>query len=466
MSQAAALYARISSDPEGLRLGVDRQRADCRALAERLGWTIADEYVDNDVSAFARKARPEYRRMCGDIRGRRIDAVLVYNQDRLHRQPRELEAFLDLCQAVSLTALASVEGDINLASSDGRMVARMLAAMASKSSEDTSRRIKRKNLELAQAGRPGGGGSRPFGYQADRVTIRPDEAEVVREAAARVIAGASLRATVADLNARGIPTVSGRPWTIQVLHRMLTAARLSGQREYHGEIVARGTWEPILTPDQTARLRSILNDPERKVRRTPRSYLLSGGLLRCGRCQSVLIARPTADHTRRYVCPGGSGQPGCGGLAITAEPVESFITEAVTLRRDSPMLAATLAGKARDDAAVADLQRFVAEDQAQLNQLAGIWGQRIISTGEYLAARKEIQTRIDVARRKLAKVTQTEALDRYVRAPSVLRDSWPDLPVTRRHAIIAAVLDHVSVSPAVPGRAAFDPARLAPVWRL
>lgn len=464
--RAAALYARISSDPEGNRLGVDRQRADCRDLAARLGWTIADEYVDDDRSAYNGKHRPEYQRMRADIKARAIDGVLVYNLDRLHRQPRELEAFLDLCDEVKLTALSSVEGDINLASSDGRFQARILGAMASKSSEDTSRRIRRKNLELAEAGQPGGGGSRPYGYRADRVTIDPEEAAVIRAAAAHVIAGGSLRATATDLNDRGIRTVSGRPWTIQVLGRMLGSARLSGQREYHGEIVAKGTWEPILRPDQTTRLRLALAGPDRSTRRTVRRYLLAGGLLRCGLCGEVLRARPQADGARRYVCIKGPGQPGCGRLAIKAEPVEAFITDAVSVRLDSPMLAATLAGKVRDDEALSKVQTFLAEDQAQLIELAEVYAHRTITLAEYLAARKPIQQRIDAAKRQLAKVTHTEALDRYVSSASVLRDGWADLPISRQHAIIAAVLDHAVVSPAVPGRAAFDPARLAPLWRL
>ena len=130
MVRAAAIYARISSDPEGDRLGVTRQTDDCQALAARKGWPVAEVYIDDDRSAYSGKPRPEYRRMLDDIRGKAVDAVLVYNLDRLHRQPRELEAFFDLADAAGLVEMASVEGDINLASHDGRFQARIMGAMA------------------------------------------------------------------------------------------------------------------------------------------------------------------------------------------------------------------------------------------------------------------------------------------------------------------------------------------------
>ena len=66
MVKAAAVYARISSDPEGDRLGVTRQTQDCRTAAERRGWPIADEYIDDDRSAYSGKPRPEYRRLLAD----------------------------------------------------------------------------------------------------------------------------------------------------------------------------------------------------------------------------------------------------------------------------------------------------------------------------------------------------------------------------------------------------------------
>ncbi|VXC31982.1 hypothetical protein ARTHRO9AX_270001 [Arthrobacter sp. 9AX] len=56
--RSAAIYARISSDQSGEALGVTRQLEDCRKLAADHGWTIGDEYVDNDISAYKGKPRP------------------------------------------------------------------------------------------------------------------------------------------------------------------------------------------------------------------------------------------------------------------------------------------------------------------------------------------------------------------------------------------------------------------------
>ena len=84
--RAAAVYARISSDQEGTALGVKRQLADCRKLAGELGWPVAEEYVDNDLSAFSGKRRPGYERMLADVAEGSRDAVIVYHLDRLTRR--------------------------------------------------------------------------------------------------------------------------------------------------------------------------------------------------------------------------------------------------------------------------------------------------------------------------------------------------------------------------------------------
>jgi DNA invertase Pin-like site-specific DNA recombinase len=207
----AALYARISRDVTGEGLGVERQLADCRQLAAERGWVIAEEYVDNDISAYSGKHRPAYKRMLEDIAAGQRDAVIVYNIDRLTRRPIELEQFTQACEAAGVRKLIAATGDIDLGNDDGMLMARMLAAFAAKESGRKSARLKRKALELAEAGKPNGG-NRPFGYSAGQMEVVESEAAVIRELAQRYLAGESLGSLTEWARSQGVPTVNGAQW--------------------------------------------------------------------------------------------------------------------------------------------------------------------------------------------------------------------------------------------------------------
>jgi DNA invertase Pin-like site-specific DNA recombinase len=461
MVRAAGIYLRISDDRLGEGAGVARQLVDCRALAERKGWPIVDVYEDNDVSAYRGKPRPEYRRMLADLSAGLLDAVVVWDLDRLFRQPRELEAFLDVCDAAGVTNLATVTGDVDLGTHDGRFTARILGAVARKESDDKSRRVRRKAEELARDGKVGGGGTRPFGFEDDRRTVRDDEAELIREGARRVLAGESLRSVCVDWSRRGIRTPKGNDWTIGTFARMLRSPRVSGQRELRGEIVGPAEWPAIIRPEDTARLRAG-SGVRRSPARSPRRYLLAG-LLRCSHCGAPLVSRPRTDGTRRYVCAKGPGFAGCGGLAIMAEPLEALVIEAVLLRLDSPQLAAALHDVPDDEAEA--LHAELSASTAQLEELARMYGARDVTHVEWLAARKPIEARIHDAKVRLSRMTGTTALDGYIGHVAQLRAHWSTLPLGRQHAIVAAVIDRIEIGPAVRGRQAFDPTRVTPIWR-
>lgn len=394
-----------------------------------------------------------------------IDGLIVYDLDRLHRQPRELEAFIDLCARCEVTNVASVGGDIDLTSADGRFQARILGAVAVKESEDKSRRIRRTHEELAQAGKVSGGGSRAYGYEADKLTVRESEAMVLRECAARFLAGEALRSICGDLSDRGIRTSTGAEWKPQTLGRTLKRPRLAGLREHNGEIVAEAEWPAILTPPESARIRSILDDPDRRTNKVARRYLLAR-LLRCGLCGETLVSRPKQGGVRAYQCARGPGFSGCGRLSVKADPLEAFVVEAVLYRLDSPELAAALSAEPGDP----DAERWQAEmdqSRAELDQLAAMYGRREISLSEWQAARAPVERRISEAKKELGRLTRASAIAGHVGHAAELRDRWQNLPLTRQHAIVAAVLDHLAVAPApVRGSNRFDPSRLAPVWKV
>lgn len=474
--RAAAIYTRISDDREGEALGVKRQEEDCRAVAKRRGWPVAAVYIDNDRSAYSGKRRPEYERLMADIRSGVVDALVVWDLDRLHRSPRELEDFFAVCDSArpALTELASVSGEVDLSTHAGRLHARMMGSVARYESDHKSARLRRKHEQLAQMGKLAGGGwARPFGYEKDRRTIRASEAKLIRDGARRILAGESLNSVARTWNAHGSTTTAGRPWHTAAMKRVLVSGRIAGHREHHGEIVkgpdgksVRAEWPGIIPAAQSERLRIILRDPARRTNLRMRAYLLTGGILRCGLCGTKLYARPKAGGKPAYTCISGVGFAGCGRINRLAEPVEQLVSETVIYRLDSPALAKAVAAEEKQLRGRDQVIESAGEIEAQQAELAREWGAGRLARVEWLAARDALQRRLDALHAQLRVEQRSTAVKGLVGRSGVLAKRWPSLSVEQRRAIVAAVLDQVRVLPARKGLNRFDPTRFELVWRV
>jgi site-specific DNA recombinase len=465
MPISAAVYARISSDQDGTALGITRQLEDCRRRALELGWTIAEEYVDNNVSAYSDKRRPEYTRLLADIGDGLRDGVILYAPDRLSRKPPEIEHFLEVLAAAKIRHLQFVTtGDIDITNGDGLMVLRLLSAVAANESATKSRRVRRKMDQRAELGLPHGGYRRPFGYEDDKLTLRRDEAEVIRGIADRFLAGESMRSLATWLDAQGVRTVGGGPWRSHTLRALLMSGRIAGLREHRGEIVGAAAWRAIISPSKRERIVRRLARPATGQRRTPRKYLLSG-LGRCGRCGGTLYSSPRK-FSRRYVCLSGPDHGGCGRITVAALPLESLIVEMVLFRLDTPELAAAMSGRGAENADAAALSESLSEDRTQLAELGRMWGAKEIDGQVWQSARRPIEDRIRITERRLASATHTDALVGLSGQGSSLRERWEGLDLSRQAAIVRAVLDHVVIAPGQRGAQALDQARVQPIWRV
>lgn len=459
---AVGIYCRISDDRTGEGLGVARQEADCRALAERRGWTVHDVYVDNDVSAYARKLRTDYQRLLDDLKAGVIKGVVVWHLDRLTRRPLELEEFFIVCEAAGVTCLASVTGDVDLGTFDGQFMARILGAVARKESDDKSRRTKRKHLELAQTGQPCGG-TRPFGYDKGGLVVREAEAQLIREAAERIIAGGTLRGITMQWNADGVPSSRGGRWTQTAIRRILTSWRIAGVRALGDEPMSAAAWPPILDPATHQQLRDILLAPGRsRGGFGPRRHLLTG-LLTCGRCGTRLIARPYRDRRTSYLCPTDPGKGGCGGIRIVSEPLEELLVAAVCRVLDQPRLEEVRAGRAASgpDPVAGEISAC----EAKLRQLAEQWAADQLSKEEWLAARAAVEARLTAARTAMARRKRTGVLDAHRGQGASILERWADLPLDRQRGIVEAVVEKITIGPAVKGLGRFDPERVTVSWR-
>ena len=462
--RATAIYARISLDAEGEAKGVKRQVDDCTAKAKELGWPIADTYVDNDVSAYSGKIRPAYERMLTDMQDGTIDAVLVYNSDRLNRSPEEFERFRRIALASGITNVRFVASDLQLDTDDGLLIGRIYAAVNANESDKKSRRQKRKNDEKAAAGLPHGGSTRPYGFERDGITHVSSEVAVIRAMAERTLAGESSWSIARWLDAEGIRTVKGGAWRTNVVTNLILSPRVAGLKEHRGVIVGPAAWEPILSVDTRNRLLALKDARSTSGRRTPRRYLLSG-MLRCSKCGGTLFSASRQD-VRRYVCVSGPDHGGCGGITITAPPVEQLIADAVLYRLDTPELADALAGKSRGSVDTDTLSDTLSADREQLDDLAARYGRKEFSMREWQAARKPIDERLAATERALRRAMNTTSLAAYVGHGQALTKQWSTLTIRQQAPIVASLLAHAVIHPGTPGARSVDPARVSPVWRL
>lgn len=454
------IYARLSQDRDGTQTATARQVEDCRSLAAARGWEVTTTYEDVDLSAYNGVQRPAYDRLVADLRAGTVQGVIVWKLDRLLRRPRDLEAFLDLLQA-SGAVLASVNDTIDTSNATGQFVVRTFVNLANLESDTIALREHRKHREIAAAGRPTKGGTRPFGLTREWDALVPQEAQHVRDAVRRILAGESVRGIASDWAGRGIVTPTGGRWQPTPLRRLLVSPRIAGARELDGELIVSGAIPAIIDLATFRRLRAILTDPARRTSGVnARRYLLTG-FLRCGQCGKRLAARPRADHVRRYICLTQPMGTGCGRMFVISEPLEDLVREMVIAAVDGPELAEAL--KRREEALGDDFVTELRDTEAALAELSiDYYSARRITRGEYLAARAPLEQRAEAARRRIAADSGTTVLRDVA---GTLRAAWDAHGLDWRRAVIGAVIDTITIGPGRRGYNRFDPDRVDVTWR-
>ena len=375
---------------------------------------------------------------------------MVFDVDRLTRRPVELEHVIDLAEKHDV-ALASVGGQIDLATPQGRLTARIKASVGRHESEQSSRRIRRKFLERAENGQPHGLVAYGWTRVGGRDVIKADEAEVIRHSINRLLSGESLRSVAADLNARGAAPPRSGSWDPTKLRQVLLRERNAGLRRHQGKVIGAGDWEAVISPATLDRLRAFLQDPNRRTNRGPMRRHLLSGIAECGICATGL--RVLVAHGRRpsaYVCPN------CFKIRRTQEAVDDLVTKAIIRRLERP------------DAITALLPT---DDQPLVDEIAGLRARLDLVADQYADDEIDSQQLGRITKRLRARLEAAEANARRSTGPDVgdlatpdIAARWAGIALERRRAVIS-LLAVVRVLPiGRTGRAAFDPAGVEVTW--
>jgi hypothetical protein len=393
------------------------------------------------------------------IKAGEINGVYAWHPDRLYRSMRDLEDLVDLVDANDLLVRTVRAGEIDLGTASGRMMARVVGSMARYESEHKADRQARKHTELAEAGKPSGGGRRPIGYEADQVTINPTEADAIRVAAQEILAGETVAAAARNMSAR-----LGRTVKPTILRGILTGPRVAGMRQHvpmadrrrgvtAGKLT-QATWPAILDDKTWTDLRNILLDPRRRKTRPPRTHLLTS-VLRCGICGYPLLGGNGA-----YKCATSHG--GCGRIGVTMAPVEAIVTEWVRSIIDDPQVTAWLTAALHPPAAN-ETHDTTAAIKARQETLAKMFADGDIDADEWRVARDQLDMRLTSAQTYDAESSHRAQI--ASRTASVL-EAWDEASTAERRAAIGAVLKAKGLQIVIQERSRrngpkFDPGRIS-----
>ena len=171
-----------------------RRRAPARRVqspSEKASLESRENLSDNDISAYSGKRRPGFEEMLDAMKAGEIDALICWHVDRLYRNMKDLERFIEAVDQQHVEVRTVQSGTLDLSNASGKMMARILASVARQESEQAPSAASCSNVQRAAAGQwPAG--RRPFGYATDGTPIEP-EATAIRQAVTDVLAGKSGR---------------------------------------------------------------------------------------------------------------------------------------------------------------------------------------------------------------------------------------------------------------------------------
>jgi len=259
-TRCAAQYVRMSTEHQ--QYSTSNQEDVIREYAAKRGYAIVRTYADEGKSGLNVAGRVELRRLISDVQEGRADfeAILVYDVSRWGRfQDADESAYYEyLCKRAGIEIHYCAEQFENDGGPTSTIIKSVKRAMAGEYSRELSTKVFQGQCRLIelgyrQGGMPGYGLRRMLlnqagetkgllkrgeqkSLQTDRVvlTLGPDqETTIVRWIYDQFTRGRREAEIAADLNAQGIVTDLGRPWTRGTIHQVLTNEKYIGNNVFN-----------------------------------------------------------------------------------------------------------------------------------------------------------------------------------------------------------------------------------------
>ena len=341
----AALYARVSSDRQDVDLSVAAQLRALRDYAQKNGYLVCREYIDEAESGRIAD-RPQFQRMLDEASKPQspFQEILVWKFSRFTRKREHAVAFKSMLRRRGVRVVSITEQADDTPT--GKLLEAIIESVDEFYSENLAQEVTRGMRESASRGFWVTSYA-PYGYKRVHVQdgpkkrptleLNPPADAVVRRIFDMALQGKSILDVTKTLNAEGIPTTNGKKWLKTTIHTMLdneayTGAVVWGTKAKDGAPPVRveDAHPAIISKGEFQRVKKLLGSraPKRmNPRRASSPYLLSG-LLRCQTCgKAMTAAEAKSGKYTYYVCHSllkrGSGT--CKTPRLNAKNFEELI---------------------------------------------------------------------------------------------------------------------------------------------
>lgn len=304
----AAQYVRMSTEHQ--KYSTENQADIISRYAAQRGFEVVRTYEDSGKSGLTLDGREALQRLIADVTSGAADyeAILVYDVSRWGRfQDADEPAYYEfICRAAGIAVHYCAEQFENDGSLSATIIKSMKRAMAGEYSRELSAKVFTGQCRLIglgfRQGGPAGFGLRRLlvdehrtakgtlsrgehkSLQTDRVILTlgpPEEVAIVRRLYRMFVVQRRTESEIAaSLNAEGVLTDLGRPWTRGAVHQILTNEKYIGNNVYNRVsfklkqrrvvnaprdwVRAEGAFEAVVEPDFYEAAQRIIQDRSRR----------------------------------------------------------------------------------------------------------------------------------------------------------------------------------------------------------
>ena len=346
----AVIYIRYSSHNQSDGYSIEYQLEQAKAYAERNGYTIVGEYIDEAKTGKFSAGRDELFRMVGDASKDIFDIIIVFSFNRAFRNTRDaLNVHFDLMEKYGIPVHSVIE-PIDMSTPHGKFSATNLFAMHELSSDITAAHVKAAMYYAVQQGYYMGG-KVPFGYklvgtgeytkgrERKRFAVCPDNAPHVQEIFALYNAGVSTFVIAEMLFNKGVRNKKGTAISPSTLRRLVTFDGYTGTSKHYFKgydtLVTDKLYPPIISQEvydaaQAEREKRSTKDRPRYSKND--YYYYFSGKTYCAKCgRLATIINSDAGRNRYYYCSTVRtiGVENCKNPSIRCDDTDKVVMDAI-----------------------------------------------------------------------------------------------------------------------------------------